>query len=106
MASQKPVYRKIARIFGALSAEARVRIIQELSGGEEKCVCELVRCCGLGWSTVSHHLAVLREAGLVTDDKRGQQIFYRLSLPCVARFIRCLEAPEEEPLLSLMADKR
>ncbi len=106
MARKKISCREMARVFAALSAEARVRIIKELSGGEEKCVCELVRCCGLGWSTVSHHLSVLREAGLVTDDKRGQQIFYRLSLPCVARFIRCLETPEAEPLLSPTACER
>ncbi len=99
MAARKKTCRNVAHVFRALSAEARVRIVKELSGGREKCVCELVECCGLGWSTVSHHLSILRQAGLVEDDKRGQQVFYRLKLPCVSRFIRCLEKPEEEPLL-------
>jgi ArsR family transcriptional regulator len=88
---------KAARIFRALAAEARVCIVKELSAEKEKCVNDLVDCCGLGWSTVSHHLSVLREAGIVEDEKRGQQIFYRLKQPCVTNFIRCLEKPKCEP---------
>jgi len=78
-------------IFRALASEARICIVKELSAADEKCVFDLVGCCGLGWSTVSHHLAILRKAGIVTDDKRGQQVFYRLALPCVTDFIQCLE---------------
>lgn len=88
---------KLVKIFRALSAGARLCIIKELSAVEEKCVCDLVGCCGLGWSTVSHHLAILREAGIVEDEKRGQQVFYRLALPCVTHFIRCLGQPTSEP---------
>jgi ArsR family transcriptional regulator len=87
-------------VFAALSSPARLCIVRELSGVEEKCVCELVGCCGLGWSTVSHHLSVLKAAGVVTDEKRGQQVFYRLALPCVMHFIRCLEEPACEPQLA------
>ena len=46
----------------------------------------------LGWSTVFHHLTVLKSVGVIEDDKRGLQIFYRLKLPCVARFTACLHA--------------
>lgn len=81
-------------VFKALASEARLRIVQHLGSGGERCVCELVACCGLGWSTVSHHLAVLREAGIVQDRKSGQQVFYRLVLPCVVRFIECLEGTD------------
>ena len=88
---------KAANVFRALSAEARICIVKELSSEEEKCVCDLVECCGLGWSTVSHHLTILREAGIVKDEKRGQQIFYRLVQPCVTHFIRCIEQPTCEP---------
>lgn len=88
--------RPIADIFHALGNEARVRIVLELSRSRERCVCELVECCELGWSTVSHHLSVLREAGVVEDEKRGQKIFYRLAKPCVAQFILCLENPKAE----------
>lgn len=71
-------------------------MVRRLSEGE-CCVCELVEDVGLGWSTVSRHLSVLREAGVVEDEKRGLQVFYRLSLPCVARFISCLDKPETMP---------
>ncbi len=87
-----------AEVFKALGHPARVTVVRELAGGE-KCVCDLVEAAGLGWSTVSRHLSVLREAGVVADDKRGLQVFYRLTLPCVARFIGCLDSPGDYPEL-------
>ncbi len=84
---------RIVQIFQALASEARLCIVRELNDCEEKCVCDLVGCCGLGWSTVSHHLSILRRAGIVADEKRGQQVFYRLTLPCVTDFIQCLKEP-------------
>jgi DNA-binding transcriptional ArsR family regulator len=94
MASTAPLSQTVepAPVFKALGHPARVTIVRELAAGE-KCVCELVEALGLGWSTVSRHLAVLREAGIVADDKRGLQVFYRLELPCVVHFISCLDAP-------------
>ena len=83
-----------AEIFKALGHPARIRMIQALAE-EEKCVCYLVEVAGLGWSTVSRHLSVLREAGVITCEKRGLQVFYRLALPCVIRFLDCLERPEK-----------
>ena len=83
-------------VFKALGHPARVAIVRRLSQGEF-CVCDLVQAVGLGWSTVSRHLSVLREAGVVEDEKRGLQVFYRLSLPCVARFIHCLDEPGSMP---------
>jgi len=59
--------------------------------GGERCVCDLVQAVGLGWSTTSKHLDILREAGVVTSDKRGQKIFYRLELQCVSNFVECLD---------------
>lgn len=88
-----------AEIFKALGNESRVTIVRNLLDGE-KCVCDLVEAVGLGWSTVSRHLSVLRAAGIVADEKHGQQVFYRLTLPCVGRFIACLENPAEFPDLN------
>lgn len=82
--------RPVAEVFKALGHPARVTIVRRLSEGEH-CVCELVEAAGLGWSTVSRHLSVLKRAGVIADEKRGLQVFYRLELPCVARFIECLE---------------
>jgi DNA-binding transcriptional ArsR family regulator len=60
-------------------------------GDGERCVCELVEVAGLAWSTVSRHLTILKDAGVLEDEKRGQQVFYRLRLACVADLNRCLD---------------
>jgi len=44
------------------------------------------------FSTVSKHLAVLKHAGIIEDEKRGKQVFYRLKVPCVLSFMHCVEA--------------
>jgi DNA-binding transcriptional ArsR family regulator len=80
-----------AAVFKALGHPARLQIVEELATGE-RCVCELVNLVGLGWSAVSRHLAVLKAAGVLADDKRGLQVFYRLALPCVKSFTDCLDA--------------
>jgi ArsR family transcriptional regulator len=87
-----------AEVFKALGHPGRVVIVRELTSGE-KCVCDLVQAVGLGWSTVSRHLSVLKAASVISDDKRGLQVFYRLRLPCVAHFIGCLENPDQHPEL-------
>ena len=75
-----------------------MRIVDDLIAGE-RCVCDLVASVGSGWSTVSRHLSVLKEAGIVTDEKRGLQVFYRLALPCVPSFMSCLDAARQgEPV--------
>ncbi len=86
-------------VFKALGHPARVTIVRELAKGE-RCVCELVEKVGLGWSTVSRHLSVMRDAGIVLDEKRGLQVFYRISLPCVSRFVACLDNPAAHPDLN------
>ena len=100
----------VVPVFRALACEARVCIVRELSAAEEMCVCDLVGCCGLGWSTVSHHLSILREAGIVADEKRGQQVYYRLVLSRAADFIRCLEdqacGSEGAPMARISKPKR
>lgn len=82
-------HRVAARVFKALGHPARLLIADELSRGE-RCVCELKALVGYEMPTVSRHLAVLREAGVVEDEKRGQQVFYRLRTPCVVRLFDCV----------------
>jgi DNA-binding transcriptional ArsR family regulator len=91
---RSPPPRREAAIFKALGHPARLQVVNRLAGGE-RCVCELVELTGLGWSTVSRHLAVLKSVGVIEDDKRGLQVFYRLRLPCVARFSACLKQAGE-----------
>ncbi len=77
-------------VFKALGHPARLTLVRTLVRGE-RCVCDLVQAVGLGWSTTSKHLDILRGAGVVSSDKRGQKIFYRLHLECVSHFIECLD---------------
>lgn len=84
-------YRQRAAVFKALGHPARLQIVERLAGGE-RCVCELVEAVGSGWSTVSRHLSVLKAAGVLEDEKRGLQVYYRLALPCVTSFTACLDA--------------
>lgn len=81
-------------MFKALGHPARLQIVEELAEGE-RCVCELVELVELGWSTVSRHLTVLKDAGVLEDEKRGLQVFYRLALPCVKSFAECLDAAHQ-----------
>lgn len=88
-----PISRSTARraaIFKALGNPARLQIVEQLSRGE-RCVCELVEAGDLGWSAVSRHLAVLKAAGVLEDEKRGLQVYYRVALPCVTSFNECLD---------------
>lgn len=78
-------------VLKALAHPSRLFIVEELARGE-RCVCELTRMIGADVSTVSKHLALLRRAGLVTDDKRGNQVFYRLRTPCILNFFGCIES--------------
>ena len=83
--------RQRAEVFKALGHPDRLRIVDDLARGE-RCVCDLVKSVGSSWSTVSRHLSVLKSAGVVTDEKRGLQVFYTVALPCVPSFMDCLDA--------------
>lgn len=79
-----------AKIFKALGHPSRLLMVDALRGGE-KCVCELQELVGDDMSTVSRHLTVLREAGVVASQKRGVNIYYTLSLCCLDSFLNCTE---------------
>lgn len=81
-------------VFRALGHEARLQIAQALASRESR-VSDLRELVGSSWSTVSQHLSVLRDAGIVASTKRGNQVVYRLALPCVATFTSCLLAASE-----------
>ena len=69
---------------------SRLFIIEELNK-KECCVNELTEMIGADASTVSKHLSVLKNAGLVADEKRGNSIFYSLRVPCIMDFMGCVE---------------
>ena len=80
-----------ARVLKAMAHPSRLLIIEELAK-EERCVCDLTAMIGADFSTVSKHLTVLKQAGIVSDDKRGNQVFYRLRVPCILNFFGCVES--------------
>ena len=71
-----------ARIFKALGHPSRLLMVDALRDGE-KCVCDLQALVGDDMSTISKHLAVLRDAGVVTRRKQGVNIYYSLALCCL-----------------------
>jgi ArsR family transcriptional regulator len=70
----------LAQMFKALSEEIRLRIISLLTGGE-LCVCDLIAVLDLPQSTISRHLAYLKNAGWVEGERRGVWMYYRLNEP-------------------------
>jgi ArsR family transcriptional regulator len=69
---------RLASQFRALADPTRVGIVNRLAAASEVCVCDLTSVFDLSQPTVSHHLRVLREAGLVDATKRGTWSYYRL----------------------------
>jgi len=80
-----------AGVIRAMAHPTRLFIVDELSHGE-RCVCELTEMIGADMSTVSRHLALLKSVGVVADEKRGAQVFYKLTMPCVLNFFECVES--------------
>ncbi len=67
------------RLLQALADPTRLAIVRELAGQGQTCACDLTSCCDVRQPTVSHHLRVLREAGLIVGERRGTWIWYRLT---------------------------
>ena len=67
------------RLLAALADPTRLAIVRHLAAEVETCACDFTACCDVSQPTVSHHLRVLREAGVVSSERRGQWIFYRLA---------------------------
>src|SRR5919206_3615797 len=69
---------KLAARFRALADPTRVAIVNRLAATDECCVCDLTGAFALSQPTISHHLRILREAGLVESSRRGTWAYYRL----------------------------
>ena len=85
-------YEARARIIKAMAHPSRLFIVDELSRRGERCVCELTDLIGSDMSTVSRHLSILKEAGIIEDEKRGSQVYYTLRMQCVLDFFECVES--------------
>lgn len=87
-AEQRPLYEVKSNLFKGLAHPVRVRVLEVLSTQDEVPVTALLDDTGLEASHLSQHLAVLRRHNLVTAERRGSQVFYRLAYPQVAELLR------------------
>ena len=85
-------YEARAKIIKAMAHPTRLFLVDELAKSGPRCVCELTEMVGVDMSTVSRHLAILKGAGIVEDERRGAQVYYRLRVRCVLNFFECVES--------------
>jgi ArsR family transcriptional regulator, arsenate/arsenite/antimonite-responsive transcriptional repressor len=76
---------ELAAVFKALADPTRVSIVNRLAAAEEACVCDLTAAFQKSQPTISHHLRLLREAGLVEVERRGTWAYYRLAHDAIER---------------------
>ena len=88
---QKALIEAKANILKALGHPTRLWMAEQLAEGE-KCVCELAESIDADFSTISKHLSVLKQAGVVRDEKRGKMVYYSLKVPCILNYMPCVEA--------------
>ena len=80
------------QLLGALADPARMEILRELAGSSEVCACDLTTCCDVRQPTVSHHLKVLRDAGAVLSERRGNRVYYWIAPTLNARIARIAQS--------------
>jgi len=81
-----------AKVLKAMAHPTRLFIVDELGRNGPRCVCELTDLIGADMSTVSKHLALLKQSGIVQDEKRGSLVYYHLRVTCVLSFFQCVES--------------
>jgi len=85
--------RDLADLFKALADPTRVAIVNRLAAGDACCVCDLTDAFELSQPTVSHHLRILRDAGLVEAERRGTWAYYRLVPDAIERLRDVFSTP-------------
>ena len=98
-------YAARARIAKAMAHPSRLLMLEAMEG-KERCVCELTKLVGADQSTVSKHLAVLKQAGLVEDRKEGVMVYYHVKVCCLQGFWDCIEGVLAENLKAQQAALR
>jgi ArsR family transcriptional regulator len=82
---------RVARALKALAHPGRLVVVEALSK-REHCVCDLQEIMGLDLSTVSRHLKLLADAGIVEYERQGKKVIYRLKTPCIGDFVACIDS--------------
>lgn len=88
---EKAILEAKANVLKSLAHPTRLWMAEQLAEGE-KCVCELAENIDADFSTISKHLSVLKQAGVVEDEKRGKMVYYKLKVPCILKYMPCIEA--------------
>jgi ArsR family transcriptional regulator, arsenate/arsenite/antimonite-responsive transcriptional repressor len=85
---------RLAGMFKALGDPTRVRLLSLIAAheGGEACICDLTEPVGLSQGTVSHHMKLLSEAGLVSREQRGKWAYYRVERSTLAGLSEALKA--------------
>jgi DNA-binding transcriptional ArsR family regulator len=78
-----------ADVLKAMAHPTRLYMLETLAEGE-RCVCELNELVDADHSTISKHLTILKQSGLVSDRKEGLKVYYKLEVPCVLDFMKCI----------------
>jgi ArsR family transcriptional regulator, arsenate/arsenite/antimonite-responsive transcriptional repressor len=91
----------LAQVFRALGDPVRLRLVSLIGAhqGGEMCVCDLTSAFNLTQPTISHHLRILREAGIIGSQRRGTWVYYRL-LPDALERMAALLSPAAEGVLA------
>lgn len=92
---------ELSRIFKALADPVRLRLVSMIAShaGGEACVCDLTGPFDLSQPTISHHLKVLRDVGLVEGERRGTWVYYRVHLEVLDRLAAVL-VPGASPVVT------
>lgn len=85
---------ELASVFRALSDPVRLQLLSSIASraGREACVCDISAGVEVSQPTISHHLRVLREAGLLVSERRASWVYYRVVPEALARIAKILEA--------------
>ena len=88
--NEKVLIQAKADFLKALAHPTRLWMVEKLAQGE-RCVCTFTEEISSDFSTISKHLLVLKQAGIVEDRKQGKQVFYTLKVPCILNFMNCID---------------
>jgi len=85
---KEKTYEARARILKALASPVRLQIVEELNQGE-RCLCELQPLFKMNKSTLSRHVAALRNVGIISERRDGVRMFLKLETPCILQIFDC-----------------
>jgi ArsR family transcriptional regulator len=88
---------RLASVFKALGDPARVKLVSLIAASEggEACICDLIEPLGLSQPTVSHHMKMLVDSGLVSRDQRGKWAYYRVNSDALDRIATAVSSPRQ-----------